>query len=76
MCFEAFIAVWDKHPQLEGVYFYEWWGKGGETDTHYTPKGKPAEKVIRRWYKEIRARNALLKPKKTKKDKKSEKKKD
>lgn len=64
LCFEAFIAVWDKHPQLEGVYFYEWWGEGGKKDYRYTPKGKPAEKVIRQWYKEIRARNALLKKKK------------
>jgi hypothetical protein len=60
LCYEAFIAVWDKHPQLEGAYIYEWWGEGGPKDYQYTPRGKPAAKVLRTWYKEIRLRNAKL----------------
>jgi hypothetical protein len=72
MCYEAFISVWDGQPQLEGVYFYEWWGEGGSKDHRYTPRGKPAELVIRNWYKLIKKRNSKLTSKKTERPDKSE----
>ncbi len=50
-CYAAFIRAWDGRPQLRGVYFYEWGGDGGgPEDTSYTPRGKPAEALIRAWY--------------------------
>lgn len=50
-CYEAFVRVWDPPPPfLHGVYFYNWWGQGGPTDRDYTPRGKPSEKILRRWY--------------------------
>lgn len=50
-CYAAFIRTWEGVPQLRGVYFYEWGGDGGgPADTSYTPRGKPAEELIRRWY--------------------------
>jgi len=60
LCYEVFIEVWDRHPALAGVFFYEWWGKGGSKDPRYTPKGKPAEQVMRSWFTRIRKRNAAL----------------
>lgn len=51
-CYEAFVRVWNPPPgYLHGVYFYNWWGPGGPNDRDYTPRGKPAEKILRRWYK-------------------------
>jgi len=48
--FEAFVQTWDGVPQLGGVFFWDWYGDGGPTDTRYTPRGKPAQAVIRRWF--------------------------
>jgi len=48
-CVEAFCSAWLQVPELKGVYFYVWWGSGGPSDRGYTPWGKPAEAVIRRY---------------------------
>lgn len=56
LCYEAFITVWSEEPELAGVFFYEWWGLGGPKDEHYTPRGKPAEAVLREWFRSLRAR--------------------
>lgn len=32
---------------LHGVFFWTWFGPGGEHDRHYTPRGKPAESIAR-----------------------------
>jgi hypothetical protein len=51
LCFESFVKTWDPPPVfLHGVYFYNWWGAGGLNDRDYTPRGKPAEKILRAWY--------------------------
>lgn len=46
-CYEAFARTWRGTPALAGVVFHEWWGEGGSSDGGYTPRGKPAERVIR-----------------------------
>jgi hypothetical protein len=48
-CYRAFLEAWRNHPDLAGCFFYSWRGEGGEGDTGYTPRGKPAESVLRRW---------------------------
>jgi hypothetical protein len=50
MGYRAFIRAWQGVDFLQGVYFYNWAGPGGPADTDYTPKGKPAERVVRRWF--------------------------
>ncbi|MBN1475901.1 hypothetical protein JXA47_04025, partial [Candidatus Sumerlaeota bacterium] len=51
MCYAAFIRAWDGVDPLRGVHFYEWGrGEGGPEDRYYTPRGKPAEDLIRAWY--------------------------
>jgi Glycoside Hydrolase Family 113 len=51
LCYRAFVKTWSPPPGfLHGVYFYNWWGVGGPNDRDYTPRGKPAEKVLRQWY--------------------------
>ena len=49
-CYEAFVAAWNGETMLAGVYFYLWWGEGGLQDRDYTPRGKPAQRVIESWY--------------------------
>jgi len=49
-CYRAFRTIWSGEAQVEGVYFYLWWGDGGPEDTGYTPRGKPAAEVVREWF--------------------------
>ena len=50
-CYQAFFLSWGKSQKLGGVYFWNWFGTGGQNDRTYTPRGKPAEKVLRQWFK-------------------------
>jgi len=55
LCYQAFVETWDPVPSyLHGVYFYNWWGPGGIGDRDYTPRDKPAERVIRTWFTSFR----------------------
>lgn len=48
--YEAFIRAWDGAPGLGGVIWWEWTDDaGGADDFSYSPKGKPAEGVLREW---------------------------
>jgi len=51
-CYAAFIAAWKAEPRLAGVFFWQWYGGGGPADGSYTPRGKPAEQVLKAWYSE------------------------
>ena len=46
----AFVRTWNGAAEVRGVYWWNWFGFGGEKDTNYTPRKKPAAEVIRRWY--------------------------
>lgn len=49
--YEAFIRAWNDTPALMGVIWWEWTtAPGGPSDFGYTPKGKPAEDVLRAWF--------------------------
>jgi hypothetical protein len=49
--YEAFLQVWDTTPGVGGIIWWEWTaGAGGPQDYGYTPKAKPAEQVLRRWF--------------------------
>lgn len=48
--YEAFVRAWDGSSSLSGVIWWEWTAAaGGAADYGYTPKNKPAEKVMRDW---------------------------
>lgn len=49
-CFAAVRRVWEGERILGGLFWWNWFGYGGPTSAYYTPKNKPAEAVIRRWY--------------------------
>lgn len=57
--YEAFLHVWDGVPGLAGAIWWEWTDStGGPGDHSYSPRGKPAEQVLRRWFAESRQRAA------------------
>lgn len=51
LLYEAFARAWQDEPALAGVYFWVWFDEGGARDRGYTPRGKPAELVLRTWYR-------------------------
>ncbi len=49
--YEAFMKVWDGTPGIGGYIWWEWNNEaGGPKNFNYTPKGKPAEKLLREWF--------------------------
>ncbi len=59
-CYEAFMKTWDTVPEVGGVIWWEWTAdQGGPADYNYTPKGKPAEEQLRRWFARQRIRHAM-----------------
>lgn len=51
LLYEAFIRAWGAEPAVGGIIWWEWndFG-GGMDDFNYTPRGKPAEAVLRKWF--------------------------
>ena len=47
--YAAFCEAWKDQPGLAGAFFWIWSGEGGVGDNRYTPRGKPAEKVLAAW---------------------------
>ena len=50
-CYEAFTRAWDDADELQGVYFWNWYGWGGPSSREYTPRGKPAAQEVCHWYR-------------------------
>ncbi len=49
----AFAAIADERTWIRGMYWWKWpsdLDRGGPGDSGFTPNGKPAEEVVRRWY--------------------------
>ena len=64
--YEAFLQVWDGSPGLLGVIWWEWTpSPGGPGDFDYTPKNKPAEQVLRRWFAQGRPASQPTSPSST-----------
>ena len=58
LCYEAFLRAWSNEPAVGGIVWWEWdLSQGGNEDYNYTPKGKPAEAVLRKWFEQARAAN-------------------
>jgi len=47
--YEAFFNVWYGNPHMGGYMMWEW-PPGEPEEKGYTPKGKPAEQVLRDWF--------------------------
>lgn len=50
-CYRAFMQTWENTPEVAGTLWWEWTGEeGGPNNFNYTPKGKPAERLLREWF--------------------------
>lgn len=53
-CYEAMFRVFWERPWFNGVYIWKWYPyperRDGRRAGDFTPQGKPAEEVMRRWY--------------------------
>jgi hypothetical protein len=52
-CYHAVIRVFSEKAWFGGIYWWNWEpdpSEGGLYDSHYTPQGKPAEAILKRWY--------------------------
>jgi len=53
LCYNAVIQTFGEKAWFGGIYWWNWEpdpSMGGPTDKGYTPQGKPAEEVLKRWY--------------------------
>jgi hypothetical protein len=48
----AFFQSWQGKPELGGFSIYEWPTPGSDDGQGYSPKGKPAEQVLRDWIRQ------------------------
>jgi hypothetical protein len=63
LCYRAFIAAWSDSPALRGVFFYNWWHNIHDpAENSYSPRGRPAEAVMREWFATLRARDLAVPP--------------
>jgi glycosyl hydrolase family 113 len=58
LCYQALRQVFVGSPLLSGLFVYDWWEEGGPSDRTYTPRGKPAEAVLRTILDELTHRGA------------------
>jgi Glycoside Hydrolase Family 113 len=58
-CYDAFLSALPGRHRIAGVYVWKWpstLDDGGDKDVGFTPNGKPAEAVVKRWYRGALAR--------------------
>ncbi len=53
-CYQAALEVMLEKPWMKGIFWFQWiassFAPSGPTDTGLTPRGKPAEEVLKRFY--------------------------
>ncbi|MBI3819367.1 MAG: hypothetical protein HY286_11790 [Planctomycetes bacterium] len=53
-CYEAFAKVFGKPTFLAGAYFFDFYDDGGPNDKSYSPRGKPAAEVMKKYFESAR----------------------
>jgi len=49
--YQSFLKTWANEPNVGGIIWWEWdTTAGGDGDYGYTPRGKPTEALLRRWF--------------------------
>ncbi len=52
VCYQAFLETFASASYVGGVFWWEWsLNPGGPNDYNYTPRGKPAEQILRQWFR-------------------------
>lgn len=61
--YRAFIDTWAGRPEVGGIIWWEWTAApGGKDDYHYTPRNKPAQELLRRFFNRDRAARHSVHP--------------
>ena len=56
-CYQAFVDAWADEPAVGGIIWWEWSARAaGPADFSYTPKGKPAERVLHDFLQRVKTR--------------------
>jgi len=64
MLYESFIQAWETQPEVGGIIWWEWdTTAGGKDDFNYTPRNKPAERLLRQLFARQRGGNLTDKKK-------------
>jgi hypothetical protein len=51
LLYDSFMRAWSAEPGVGGIIWWEWDASGGgRDDFNYTPQGKLAEGLLRRWF--------------------------
>jgi hypothetical protein len=51
LLYESFMKAWTTEPGVGGIIWWEWdTSSGGDDNYNYTPQGKLAESLLRRWF--------------------------
>ena len=51
-CYRAFLSTMQDTPWFAGAIIWKWHPRDSRrTSTDFTPQGKPAERVLRRWFR-------------------------
>jgi len=67
MLYDCFMRAWSTEPGVGGIIWWEWDASGGgRDDFNYTPQGKLAEGLLRRWFAGEFDRRVADKPASTK----------
>lgn len=61
--YAALAHALEDAPFLEGVYIWNWFGFGGPTDDNYTPRNKPAGRLLTCWYRSASPKAGQVRPK-------------
>jgi hypothetical protein len=58
-CYQVFYEIFWNEPYFAGAYWWKWFPNhnraGGEKSVGFTPQNKPAEDVLKAWYKKERS---------------------
>ena len=53
LCYQSVIQAFGEKTWFNGIYWWNWEpdpSLGGPKDSYYTPQGKPAVSILKRWY--------------------------
>lgn len=63
LLYQSFMKTWSAEPGIGGIIWWEWdTTAGGRADFNYTPRGKPAEALLRKWFAEKKPLQVADKP--------------
>lgn len=63
LLYEAFLKTWSNEEGVGGIIWWEWdTSPGGPENFNYTPRGKPAEEILRQWFSEHLSENKRERP--------------